>query len=117
MACTTDGKTTELLHGESYMSDEIGKLGTGFDLGPMPRFEPEPASSISFTKVINGLVNVARGAAGTATDPLGFKGTLDDLVGQQIEVQKLMLETSLKSNLEKARHDMEMAPVRNIRVS
>ena len=99
------------------MSDGIGKLSNDYDLGPTPRFQPEPASSFSFDTVANALVRVGKSVVGNSVDPLGFKGTLDGLIEQQIEVQKLMLETSLRSNLEKARHDMEMAPVRNIRVS
>lgn len=99
------------------MADAIGKLQGDYDLGPLPRFQPEPATSVGFEAVANALLNAGKSALGNSIDPLGFRGSLNGLIDQQIEVQKLMLETSLRSNLEKARHDMEMAPVRNIRVS
>jgi hypothetical protein len=39
------------------------------------------------------------------------------ILEQQMELQRQMLLVSMHSNLEKTRHDIQMAPVRNIRVS
>ena len=39
------------------------------------------------------------------------------IIEQQMELQRQMLLVSMHSNLEKTKHDIQMAPVRNIRVS
>jgi hypothetical protein len=99
------------------MSDAVGKLNGGYDLGPLPRFEPEPASRLSFEGVSRALSQVGSVAMKASAGQVIPTDTLDGLINTQVEIQMLMLETSLRSNVEKARHDMEMAPVRNIRVS
>ncbi len=102
------------------MSTTINPVNAGtFLAGNVLRFIPEPKSStaVSFKSVMDGLQKVVTTAADVGD---GVAGRLDpsyqDLLEKQIEVQKQMLVLSMLSNVEKSKHETQMAPVRNIRV-
>jgi len=46
-----------------------------------------------------------------------FMGTgLEDLLNQQMQIQLLMQHVSMQSNILRSQHEMEMAPIRNMRL-
>lgn len=81
--------------------------------GVLTRFVPQPKTSFGQT-----LINTIRGVAGVASGALGYSGIQPEytqLIQQQLEVQKQMQLVSLISNVEKSKHETQMAAVRNIR--
>jgi hypothetical protein len=83
------------------------------------RYLPTPQTSGAFdgaksfvSTLINSAVNMV--ANNTGINPSEF--TTQDLLNKQLEVQKEMMMTSMISNVNKSKHETEMAPVRNIRV-
>ncbi|MDR2337657.1 MAG: hypothetical protein LBE20_03280 [Deltaproteobacteria bacterium] len=60
----------------------------------------------------SGLLGIANGA-----DLNGVSGTNNELILAQIEMQREMQVTSMISNIEKSKHEAQMTPIRNIRVS
>ena len=84
---------------------------------PLGEFQPEPETSarIDFTgllKMAGGLVNTATGG-----EVPGLDAPYQELINKQIEVQQQMMLMSMSSNIEKSRHETQMAAVRNIRTS
>ena len=87
---------------------------------PLKRILPQPPVSEGFAFA----KQFAQNMLGTAADTLngitggiaGVNGDYASLIQQQIEVQKQMMLTSMISNVEKSKHETQMAPVRNIRV-
>ncbi len=97
----------------------VGSLGVrtaGVDLGGMVRFIPEPKSSLgsTFRGALNGMSSLVKTGVDGLTTALPTE--LTELINKQIEVQLQMQMVSLISNLEKSKHEMEMAAIRNIRV-
>ncbi|MDC0357835.1 hypothetical protein OAO01_03395 [Oligoflexia bacterium] len=82
----------------------------------MNRFYPEPKSGIAktFSTVLNGVGKMLGGSVGAFSeiDP-GYR----ELIEQQMEVQKQMQLVSLYSNIEKSKHETNMAAVRNVRAA
>lgn len=78
----------------------------------LQRFQPEPRSrlSIDFGSVLSGVVSAA-GATFAGIDP-GYVA----LLNRQIETQQQMQLVSMESNIEKSRHETQMAAIRNVRV-
>ena len=100
------------------MSNEINGIRPSSSFGSLPRFHAEPKSQFNFASALSQAARFATGAlGGTGLDLVSQQATLNELVEKQMAVQQMMLEVSFRSNVEKAKHDMEMAPVRNIRVS
>lgn len=84
---------------------------------PLGEFQPEPQTSarLDFTallKAAGGIVNTATGA-----EVPGLDAPYQDLLNKQIEVQQQMMLMSMSSNIEKSKHETQMAAVRNIRTS
>lgn len=77
------------------------------------RFIPEPASrvGIDFRSALSAASSVVSGG----TFP-GIDGDYAELLNKQIEMQQQMQLVTMQSNIEKSRHETQMAPVRNIRV-
>ena len=82
----------------------------------LERYLPEPKSrlGLDFKSVLSsvaGVVQTASGANLTGIDP-GYV----DLINKQIETQQQMQLVSMESNIEKSKHETQMAAIRNIRV-
>lgn len=83
--------------------------------GGLARIIPEPVSRLS---------GVFRSILGAAAQSMGYGGGFSDqmdpgyreLLQMQIEAQKQLMVVSMASNIEKSKHETEMAAVRNIRV-
>lgn len=99
------------------MSSSIGKLGTigaSIASGGIGTFIPEPktSSGVTFGGVLKGVVSAVSSAIPGAA---GIDGGSLELINKQIEVQQQMQLVSLVSNVEKSKHETQMAAVRNIR--
>lgn len=99
----------------SSTSEVTGRTGAIIDTGGLGRFIPEPKSRLapSFSGILNGVRSLMGSAASSA---LGINPDYQDLLNKQIEVQTQMQLVTLESNLEKSRHETQMAAVRNVRV-
>jgi hypothetical protein len=76
------------------------------------RFIPEPANGVAPFKAL--LSSVANSLSGSTVFP-GVQGEYAELLNKQIEMQQQMQLVSMFSNIEKSRHETQMAAVRNIR--
>lgn len=80
----------------------------------LARFIPEPKSGLStFGKVLSSIGSAVSGAGGSL---VGVDSKYTELIQMQIRAQEQMQQVSLVSNLEKSKHETQMAPIRNIRV-
>ena len=86
----------------------------GATIQSLGRFIPEPksSSSISFSSVLNGIGSALGGVAGMAGIDPGYA----QLLQEQIQTQEQMQLVSMASNIEKSKHETNMAVVRNARV-
>ena len=79
------------------------------------RIAPEPQSRVSST-----FGNILKSAASTLVDTgseiLGVNSEYGALLQMQIEAQKELQVVSMISNVEKSKHETQMAAIRNIRV-
>ena len=66
-------------------------------------------------KVFGGAVDALQAAMGQKLSS-GIDPNYENIINQQMELQRQMLLVTLHSNTEKTRHEIQMAPVRNIRV-
>jgi len=91
------------------LSNISGNLG----ISRLWRYLPEPASSIAgtFSDIFQRITQSAAPIQGTGTD-----GQLASLMAEQLAQQEKMQAISLFSNVAKAEHECQMAPIRNIRV-
>lgn len=84
---------------------------------PLGEFQPEPETTarLDFT----GLLKMAGGIANNvaAGEVPGLDAPYQELLNKQIEVQQQMMLMSMSSNIEKSKHETQMAAVRNIRTS
>ena len=82
------------------------------------RFQPEPKISSGGSGFLNTAMQLlGNGLGSVASDGLGMiSGENAALIQLQLETQREMMYTSMVSNIEKSRHETQMAPVRNIRV-
>lgn len=101
---------------EKIMSSSIKPLLAGFGISTgaslLARALPEPRSSLAqWGKATVGAGMDAIGTlVGTGSSDLG------NLLNMQIQIQREMQVISMASNIAKSQHEMEMAPVRNMRV-
>lgn len=88
------------------------------------RFIPEPQTSSTFGMIqdaARGFASVASAISSNAGSALGtiapeMGGQFQDLISLQLDAQKQMMLVSMVSNIEKSKHETQMAAVRNIRV-
>ena len=74
------------------------------------RYLPEPiASGVDFA---SSLAQASR-----ETFEIGVSPEFQELIDKQIEVQTEMQQVSFTSNIERSRHETNMAAIRNIRVN
>ena len=89
--------------------------GAYIETGGLGRFIPEPASRAgeAFRSVLSGVASMA----GRAMSALpSAEGDYGQLLALQIQMQQEMQRVSMESNIEKSRHETQMAAIRNIRV-
>ena len=93
-------------------SDAVGAVIETQGLG---RFIPEPRSSagLNFRNILS---RVGAAVTGGASNLIGIDPAYRDLLMKQIEIQQQMQLVSMTSNIEKSKHETEMAAIRNIRV-
>ena len=82
----------------------------------LERFMPEPKSTLGLT-----FQGALKGALGAVSDIgsgafAGIDSGYAALLNAQIEAQKQMQLVSMESNIEKSRHETQMAAIRNVRV-
>lgn len=100
----------------SSVESTTNTLGAHIDSGTLGRFIPEPASNAGriFRGVLGGVASVAgQVLGGTAS---GLNSEDQSLLQLQVEMQKEMQLMTMYSNIEKSRHETQMAAIRNIRV-
>ena len=78
----------------------------------LARFQPEPRNrlGLDFGSVLSSVVGAASSTL-TGVDP-GYVA----LLNKQIETQQQMQLVSMESNIEKSKHETQMAAIRNVRV-
>lgn len=76
------------------------------------RFVPAPKTGSTF----DGILNIIGGVANAMVQNAGIGGDYQGLIAMQLEAQRQMMLVSMVSNVEKSKHETQMAPVRNIRV-
>lgn len=102
---------------------------TGLSIaGPLLRLLPEPVSRLgsAFRSIFAGVSGSGAsgaggfGGGGSLGLDSGFADQIDpgyrELLQMQIEAQKQLTLVSMASNIEKSKHETEMAAIRNIRV-
>ena len=97
----------------SSVGDITGSIGAG--TGLLSRFLPEPRSraGLSFGGVLKS-VGSAIGSIAPGLD--GINPVFVELINKQIQTQYEMQIVSFESNIEKSKHETQMAAIRNIRV-
>jgi len=97
----------------SDVGDVVGTIGRL--AGPvLTSFAPEPRSrnGIGFGGILRNLSGDSYGGGiGGSIDPV-----YSDLIAQQIQAQQQMQLVSFISNIEKSKHETQMAAIRNVRV-
>jgi len=94
-----------------------GAWGIGVQGSDLVRYPPEPRNTVG--SWIQKAAGAASSVLGTAVDTAGaFGGATDiqSLLQQQIEIQRVMQTVSMISNVERSKHETEMAPIRNMRL-
>ena len=81
------------------------------------QYLPEPARTGVglFQDAINTVANAGQNAL--SGSDLSSAGSFASLIETQIEIQKELQAATMVSNVEKSKHEANMAPIRNIRVS
>ena len=86
----------------------------------LKRFKPEPQSRLlsGFNSIVQGISKAAKSAMSYVSnvDPIASEANYSDLLNKQIEMQEQMQVVSMASNIEKSKHETQMAAIRNIRV-
>lgn len=82
--------------------------------GGLERIGPEPESSLplSFGGILSGVASLLSGGGAMS----GLNPEYSALIQLQLETQRQMMLMSAYSNIEKSKHETQMAAVRNIRV-
>lgn len=94
--------------------NNIGSTGGYLSSLNLGRFIPEPRSNQGvFSKMLGSLGSVAKSAVKSS---VGIEPEYADLLNKQIETQQQMMVVSMESNIEKSKHETQMAAVRNMRV-
>ena len=90
-------------------------LGPVIQSSGLGKFIPEPRSKLSstFSRVISAVGGLFQKSAQFPGVDLGYA----ELLNKQMEMQQQMQLVSLYSNVEKSKHETQMAAVRNIRTS
>jgi len=101
----------------SIRSLSDGTWGTSVGASSLTRSAPEPRSSLGAWTGSAGSALAAVGSVASNVSIPGFNGAeITNLLNQQIQIQQVMQTTSMFSNVERSKHETEMAPIRNMRV-
>lgn len=96
------------------MSNAIGNVGNLTQgISKLLRLAPEPRGGSTFGTIFNGITSAVSSTAGALGD---VNPVFLDLINKQIQTQYEMQVVSFESNVEKSKHETQMAPIRNIRV-
>jgi len=100
----------------SLVSSSNGNLGVSVNASSLFRTAPEPRNSLG--SAVKSLAATGADIMGSVVPGLDtFVGTgLDTLLNQQMQIQLMMQQVSMVSNISRSQHEMEMAPVRNMRL-
>jgi hypothetical protein len=79
----------------------------------LTRIAPEPQSNLG--TVFGGFSSIASSLMGSTAEAL-VGADYSALIGAQLQAQKEMQVVSMVSNVEKSKHETQMAAIRNIRV-
>lgn len=98
--------------------NSLGAISGGAQLtvGNLARFIPEPKSNLG-AAFGTALSTVGALMSKSGSSLAGIEPAYADLINTQIEVQQQMQLVSMYSNIEKSKHETEMAAIRNIRAS
>lgn len=91
----------------------ISNIGAHISSGGLARFIPEPRSNLSFQSVLQGVGSLLSGGVSSIA---GLDSNYQELLLLQMQTQQEMQTVSMISNIEKSKHETQMAAVRNIRV-
>lgn len=93
-----------------------GGYGLALSGSSLLRALPEPRNSLASWG--SSLLSAGTTIASSLVPGGGVLGmsNLTDLLNMQIQIQREMQVISMASNIEKSRHETEMAPIRNMRV-
>jgi hypothetical protein len=100
----------------SLVSSSNGNLGVSVNASTLFRAAPEPRNSLG--SAVKSLAATGAGVVGDILPGVNpFLGTgLEDMLNQQMQIQLLMQDVSMRSNILRSQHEMEMAPIRNMRL-
>lgn len=102
---------------QSIHSATNGTWGVSVGNSPMLRYAPEPRSSFgNWAQVAGSTLGSVAGTAASTGLGFGIGTDLPALLNQQLQIQQEMQVVSMKSNVMRSQHEMEMAPIRNMRV-
>lgn len=98
----------------SSVNPSVASFIRGGDSG-IVRMPPEPRSrlKLDFGSILSSVGSMVGSAASSTLG--GIRPELMDLINKQVEMQEEMQMVSLTSNVEKSRHESQMAAIRNIR--
>lgn len=91
----------------------ISSIGAYLGSGGLARFIPEPRSNLSFKSVMQSIGGMLTGGVANMA---GLDNNYQELLLLQMQSQQEMQTVSMISNIEKSKHETQMAAVRNIRV-
>lgn len=102
----------------SVRSTSDGSFGVVVGNSPLLRSAPEPRSSFGSWAQTAGtaIASTATSLSGIGAGFLSGGGDISSLLNQQIQIQQVMQTVSMISNVERSKHETEMAPIRNMRV-
>lgn len=101
----------------SLGSVSSGVWGVKVGSSPLLRYAPQPrGSGGSWLQSATSAITTTLGAAANVATGVDNSMTLTNLLNQQIAIQQEMQQISMLSNIAKSHHEMEMAPIRNMRV-
>jgi hypothetical protein len=100
----------------SIVSTSHGQYGISTGDSALLRVAPEPKNSLGswMSSIASTGLSVARSVVPGIDGLAG--GDLTSLLNMQIQIQQQMQVVSMVSNVERSRHETEMAPIRNMRV-
>ena len=97
-------------------SSPYGGYGISANNSTLLRVAPEPRNSLG--SWMQSVASAGLSVASSAVPGLSAVGgsEMQDLLNMQIQVQREMQIVSMFSNVERSKHETEMAPIRNMRV-
>lgn len=79
--------------------------------------EPKGPDRFNFNRIMDRVGSLVAGGSLPKTAAAIVDPSYQDILSKQIELQQQMMLVSLNSNLERTRHEINMAPIRNMRIA